>query len=106
MFYLIIRRCRDPHLKHPRPNGLNNFTQTLSISYNPTKWHIRLHRPPQRSLRILRQIINFMNYDNLKRLLLFLIELLTASNLLYQLANNNLIMIIGFTRSNLNVIIG
>jgi len=46
-----------------------------------------------------------MNYDDFESFLLLLIELLTPSNFLNELLNDNFIVIVSFARGNFNMVI-
>ena len=105
MFNLTLSWSWNSYLQTPRPNRLYNLTQAFTICDNSTKGHVRLHSPPERSLSTLGQVIKFMNNNDLKRFLLFLIQLLTTGYFLNQFLNNDLIVIISLARSDFNMVV-
>ena len=61
---LHLRRRRNPNQQCPTPDRRNDIRRTVRQQYEPQVWTILLHRPPQRRLRIPRQMIRLIdNHD-------------------------------------------
>lgn len=103
---LTFRRSWHSNLEASTSNWLNDFAQTFTIRYDTAEWHVRLHSSSQCGLCLFRQIIELMDDNDLERFLLFLIKLLGPSDFFDELLNDDFIMVVSFTRSNFNVIIG
>lgn len=106
MDYLLLWWCGNSDLETSWSHWLNNLRQTLTIGNNSTERHVSLHCSSQSSLSLLGQIIDFMDDNDLECFLLLLIELLTSCNLFDEFLNNNLIVVVSFAWSHLNVVVG
>ena len=84
---------------------MNNLGETLTVGDDPAERHVSFHGSPKSGLSLLREVIDLVDHNHLEGLLLLLVELLTSSNLLDQLLNNNLVVIIGLARRHLNMVV-
>lgn len=90
---LPFRRRRDSHQQRPTPDRRNNIRRAIRQQYQPQIRTIFLHRSPQRSLRIPRQMIRLIDNHHLKLLLRTLINLLRLRHFLQQVLHHNSIII-------------
>lgn len=101
---LHLRRRCHPNQQCPTPNRRNDIRRTIRQQYEPQVRTILLHRPPQRRLRIPRQMISLIDNHDLKPLLGTLINLLRLRHLLQQILHHDSIVVANVRRSDLEVV--
>jgi len=79
---LYLRGRRNSYQQRPAPNRCNNIRRAVRQQYQPQIWTVLLHCPPQRRLRIPRQMIRLVDDHDLESLFRALIDLLRLRHLL------------------------
>lgn len=99
-----LSRRRNPHQQRPRPDRRNDIRRTIRQQDQPQIRAILLHRPPQRRLRIPRQMIRLVDHHDLEPLLSSHINLLRLGYFFEQVLDHHPIVVADIRGSDFEMV--
>lgn len=103
--HILLLRRRHPDQQRPTPNRRNDVARALRQQNQPQIRRILLHRPPQRRLRIAREMIRLVDDHDLEPLLGRQVHLLRLRDLLQQVLHDDAVVVAHVARRDLQVVV-
>jgi hypothetical protein len=101
---LRLCRRRNPHQQCPTPDRRNDVARRVCQQNQPQIGTVLLHRPPQRRLRIARQVVCLIDDDDLEALFCAEVDLLCLRDFLEQILHNYSVVVSDIGGRDLEVV--